>query len=669
MKLFDAEHLYARLPAILRLRDGEADGALKDLIGILALQSDILEEDVRRLYDDQFIETCAPWLTPYIGDLIGYRPIHGISPEISNPRTLIAGEIARRRRKGTIVVLEQLARDATGWSAHAVEYFQRLIWTQNMNHVRTHSPRSPNLRAPDPLRPIDRAFDASARTVDVGRIAIGEGRHNVRNVGIHLWRLYALPIRNAPAMPLDARRWFFSPLGADLQLFSQARTETDISHLSTPLDVPDRITILGLHNNLEAFYPRDISIIVDGIPVPVADISSCNLADDGPGWAHDPASGVSIDPERGRIAFPSAAAAPNEVIVSYQYGFPHFIGGGSYERADSLDAGLEPESNVGAGDSLQTAIDARSGGGVVTITDSSTFAETIALNPDADVRLGLHAANEQRPALISGGDITITGGESSEVIVNGLLISGGALHIPADAGISRLILKHVTLVPGLSLNSDGSPVSPGIPSLIVEAPNVTVTVSASILGAVRCVGDSQVLLEDSIVDAGAAEAVAFSDPDNASAGGTFQAVDCTVIGKIHATQMPLVSNSILFARLAPGDSWDVPIRSSRRQIGCVRFSVAPPDALMPRRYRCLPDIAPAGEKRGAQPQFTDMRYQRPAYMQLARGIYPGIATGADDESEMGVWHKLFTPQRLANLRLRLEEYLPVGLEAGVDFET
>ena len=74
-------------------------------------------------------------------------------------------------------------------------------------------------------------------------------------------------------------------------------------------------------------------------------------------------------------------------------------------------------------------------------------------------------------------------------------------------------------------------------------------------------------------------------------------------------------------------------------------------------------------KAWAQPLFTDRRYSRPAYLQLSRGIFPGIATGADDDGEMGAYHKLFAPQRLANLRLRLDEYLPVGLEAGVIFET
>ena len=43
--------------------------------------------------------------------------------------------------------------------------------------------------------------------------------------------------------------------------------------------------------------------------------------------------------------------------------------------------------------------------------------------------------------------------------------------------------------------------------------------------------------------------------------------------------------------------------------------------------------------------------------------------GADDESEMGVFHHLYGAQRETNLRIRLAEYLRVGLRAGVFYES
>ena len=72
------------------------------LVSLIAQEFEALEENVEQLYDDQFIETCDEWVAPYIGDLIGYRPLHGVAPK--SPRrapksptpSRIAGARARR---------------------------------------------------------------------------------------------------------------------------------------------------------------------------------------------------------------------------------------------------------------------------------------------------------------------------------------------------------------------------------------------------------------------------------------------------------------------------------------------------------------------------------------------------------------------------------------------
>lgn len=49
-------------------RLGDSGGALRDLLDLLSRQADVLEEDVRRLYADQFVETADGWLIPYLGE-------------------------------------------------------------------------------------------------------------------------------------------------------------------------------------------------------------------------------------------------------------------------------------------------------------------------------------------------------------------------------------------------------------------------------------------------------------------------------------------------------------------------------------------------------------------------------------------------------------------------
>jgi hypothetical protein len=64
--------LYDRLPEIYRIKDSEQP--LQYLRAYLALFEDVLgslHENIDQLYRDLFIETCDPWVSPYIGALLG----------------------------------------------------------------------------------------------------------------------------------------------------------------------------------------------------------------------------------------------------------------------------------------------------------------------------------------------------------------------------------------------------------------------------------------------------------------------------------------------------------------------------------------------------------------------------------------------------------------------
>jgi hypothetical protein len=153
----------------------------------------------------------------------------------------------------------------------------------------------------------------------------------------------------------------------------------------------------------------------------------------------------------------------------------------------------------------------------------------------------------------------------------------------------------------------------------------------------------------------------------------------TVFGAVHVRELSLASEVIFTA----------PVTTVRRQAGCVRFSYVPEDSRTPRRYRCQPDLAlaqraqeiplkageslPPSEAEPVQfrlrPVFTSVHYGNPAYAQLGFRSAEELRAGAEDGSEMGAFCHLKQPQREANLRLRLEEYLPFGLEAGFVYVT
>ena len=693
---WNAQALFDLLPAAHRSRDAEQGYPLRQFLTVLAEQARILEEDVEQLYDNAFVETCADWVLPYIGDLIGYRTIHGAAA-VKNRRVEIANTIALRRRKGTIVMLEELARDATGWPSHAKEFFQILKTNQHMNHARLFNAASPDLRRWEPLDRLGSAFDTIAHRPEVGRIPIGEGRFNIRNIGLFLWRLRAYPVRVATAAALagDARRFFFSPLGANAPLFNPPVPEGNIASLSGPLNVPEPIGRRRLADNLSDYYPRAMLIESDGVGVPFANVRACNLADAGGGlWAHAPDNVVAIDPVLGRISFPPNLAAPNTVLVTYHYGFSADMGGGTYERARSFLPDLAPLRLVPNGGAVQPVVTLAQAGGVVEISDSLTHTGALSIAANAAQRVELRAANGQRPAIDPGGDLTITGGADAEVTLNGLMIVGGRIVIPSGGGnaLRRLRLRHCTIIPGQRLNVDGTPVNPGAPSLVVEIENLVVEIEQCITGPIHAAATTQLNVIDSIIDATAPTLPALAAADGNGVGPALRLIDTTVIGKVNASAMMLVSNTILEAALAPADPWTAPVRSLGRQVGCIRFSYVPRGARVPRRYRCQPDqaIANAVAARRAinpaigdpeiasitaaitarvRPVWTDRHYGHPAYGQLTHAAPIEIRTGADDESEMGAFHKLFQPQREANLRIRLDEYLGVGLEAGLIFET
>jgi hypothetical protein len=175
-------------------------------------------------------------------------------------------------------------------------------------------------------------------------------------------------------------------------------------------------------------------------------------------------------------------------------------------------------------------------------------------------------------------------------------------------------------------------------------------------------------IADSVLDATDPGREALGAPGWPRAHARLTVERSTVIGTVQVHAIELAENSIFDGRVTVG----------RRQRGCVRFSYVPPGSLTPRRHGCQPDLAEAAaddeqdrqvERDRVRPRFVSQRYGEPDYCRLATRCPSEIVRGADDESEMGVFHDLYEPQRLANLRTRLDEFTPAGVEAGVVFAT
>ncbi len=699
-------------------------GPLQSLLMLVEEQLAALAEDLDQLYDDQFIETCAPWVIPYIGDLIGYQAIQGITASVDNPRSEVAETISMRRRKGTVLVLEQLARDVTGWGAHAVEFFRVLGDTQYMKHIRPHNFYAPDLRHWEPRLYMNTGFDKSSHKVDVHSIANGRGPYNISNIGIFLWSLGAYSITQGTPTPAPnsaggAVCYRLSSLGMDMPLFHAAVPQGEqISASATPVNVPDRLPRVALCADMQkgvgsSFYGEGASLalylnsqLLNPYQIQVADLGG----NDG-SWANVPAANspyaALVDPELGRIALPSVPlGSPGPTLTaSYEYGFNGDMGGGEYARMDGFTVTNEewvfPFPDTAATprygnlqQALTYALDQLELNGKVAleITTSETLtlpaADSLGIDLPSGTTLEFRAADGARPTLLLNTEIVVSGDADSTLIMNGLVIGASPgmtpgspapaalVHVPKlrpNGGMNllgELNLLHCTLVPGWSVNTAGKPAQGTAPTLIAEPAGVQIVSELSILGAIQATDLVTVSLSDSIVDATDPMQVAYSALDGQSGGGALTLQGCTVVGRVHAVEITLMSNSIVWAALgAPPpppvqNIWTSGLIADRKQVGCVRFSFLPLNAVIPRHFKCVEQALAS-----AQPIFFSLRYGRPGYLKMLACTDSRIRRGADDGGEMGAFHFVLAPQREGDLNLRLQEYLPVGLNAGLVYQS
>jgi hypothetical protein len=292
----------------------------------------------------------------------------------------------------------------------------------------------------------------------------------------------------------------------------------------------------------------------------------------------------------------------------------------------------------------------------------------------------IRARDGARPLLALDGEIRAFGGTDSTLILNGLLIAAAAPMVPTAPGVTALIvlpanrpdgkanqlatlqLTHCTLVPGWALTTSGEPVEKDAAVLVAQTISGQIAVQSSILGPIHAPELVTVSLADSILDATAADGVAYAALDGQSGGGPLTLTGCTVVGKVHAQELALVSDSIVWAWASAG--WLSGLVADRAQAGCVRFSFIPVNAITPRRFKCV-----ERSLAGPAPVFFSFRYGHPAYLKMLASTDPSIREGADDGGEMGAFHFLLAPQRETDLEIRLEEYTPVGLNPALIYQT
>lgn len=501
-----ANRLWQMLPGIYRSLDSETAGVagpLQEMVNRIATQVAVVRRSIDRLWADQSIETCDDWVIPYIGDLLGTNLVRG---DPRGQRLDVANTIHYRRSKGTLAVLEEIARDVTGWDAHVVEGFRRLSRTRhNLDPAVGVGPLQAALPAPCPqpqgtgtpadpsgllrheqlvgllsgtpaggfadLRSLhaatlaDSPFDEFFHTADMRMGQGAVGRYGIQKLLVFLWRLQSFTVNGGTPVGVSAcqgdNQYVFDPTGRRVPLFLLPLQPEPDDDLTTWVPEPEWDVPGPLSSSLlqamadsgggpppHAPYPGTTDV-----PSPLPAFYSAQS-----GAPLEPLPIEVIWPELGQFRCPGAPGNP--LMVTYQYGFPAAIGAGPYDRTVVSDPPMtiEPETVVAGGTGLDQALTASKGAGTVTVSHSLTYSlvanvgSTAAPITSMLVRAGAEVRPVVRlPAPSATTDPPVSwlftgGGEDACLTLDGLFVSGG--DIVLRGAFETVRLTGCTMDPG-----------------------------------------------------------------------------------------------------------------------------------------------------------------------------------------------------------------------------
>lgn len=528
--------LFRLLPEVHRMEDARRGDVLAALLDAVSERMDEVYHDIEDLWDDFFVETCADWVVPYLGDLVANRALHEVG---QRGRADVFKTIRYRRRKGTVANLEEVARDVTRWGVAVVPFFESLEWSQHTNHLRMRpASKGPvsdlarwnnppvlertgtaNIRDADRASLVGGAFDVMSHSADVRAIGQRTGWHNIGNVGVFVWRLREFAVTGArPRAAIEAGPGCFhiSPLGNPLLLFHPA-LEVDEREVADETAVPAPIRPEAMYFRTADYYGhgsgKAVGVYVGGTDerdlVPVEDVVVKDLS----AWSPPSPGRVAVDVRLGRLCF--GAAPAGDVHVTYHYGFSADVGGGPYDRRRLPSGSSTTQATVATPTSLDRLVRVPTEEATITaalaswdpsmhpsvviqIEDSRTYRETLDINARAG-RVVLQAQNLERPVI--EGDIFVQGDQGDGVVVlDGLTVAGRVL---VGAALRGLRIAHCSLVPGVTLDEDASASRPDQPSIEVDPANVDteLMIEASVLGPVRMPAEARgLVVRDSIID-------------------------------------------------------------------------------------------------------------------------------------------------------------------------
>ena len=700
--------LYRLLPAHYRKRDEELGGLLRHVLDTIDDELLQVEDDITNLYENWFIETCEPWVVPYLGDLLGASDLGYVTFSDLRPRALVARVFDYRRKRGTAAGLEAVCRDVLGFAAHVLEYDQE---------TRCHVDPSPSEAPREHLSLL--LSESSASEVPAGgddgdgrparhlamsveRPYSGPGRKPLLgDLGLFLQRFPRQTLRGTQAYALDKDKGHYTvhPLGYDTPLFCRTSPDRRIPRSSIAA-LCGRLTADELSAFTDALYgPQGhLQLHRNTQPIAASDIAFTDLSE----FRTDPEK-ILVDPERGRIAL-RAGDSPRALLVDHTSAFGAHMAAGGYPRTPytlslqetlpfqcRVDRFAPTSSDDVAGPpvvaSLSAALDLwRDAGrpsGAIRITDSCRHSvRNQPIDLPAGVQLVIEAASGARPVLYSrergepeflrlqttlpADEQASAHGKPARLALDGIVIEG-ALAVDPGAYL-QLTLQHCTIL-STRVTASGSASAALDPSLVVGDPReLGITLSSCLIGPLIAPADGTrieatkcLLIHATRGATHNAELLpALAGSSDGHKPGPDTTLDrCTVVGRVHVRALQQAQDSLLCD----------PLAVERRQTGVMqRCYVRPPSeehdgpSRPPGRLGCVP----AGtEDEDLSPVLLSTRYGDPGFLQLAQQCDRSLRLGADDSGEMGAFCDARRARREIFLDKILADYVPLGLNVDI----
>ena len=641
------ERLYQRLPAVYRRHDEIQGRTLYALLQVMEQELIRMEQEIGQAYDNCFIETCQPQFIGPIADLLAGKDLLSIDKVPANQRRLLAKLLHYRRRKGQAATLESVIKDLSGWPAKVVEYSNLIATTQHSQCLRLENNTTVAVRDESRLASLLTPFEKLVHTVQISSSGRYANYYKLDTIGVYVWRGSNQQVRAASAAQVAVNCYTFHAFGLDLALVNGEQNTANLSapnagaELAIPLQNKQVAEDLAQHQADEAsyFYGPGQSFCLHKVirtangyeqqTIPLSAIKVMDLTD----WPTLIGDEVVVDLERGRIY---TSLAMDELWVDYHYAMLAPMGGGHYDRRDTLMAADDTitalKVSKQTGFSLAQALlryDASKGDYLIEIGDNHTYelAESIDLRGRS---LTIQAADNCRPCIkLSAAFVvhnTLNQSGQARLSLNGLLVSGA---IQLDDNI-QLSVQDCTLLPAAQ---------PAI-SAINGGHYLQVSLSNSISGAVCLPSSAQLLVTDSVVDGKGGPAIA-GDTTGQIVGPSLNLQRATLLGK---TWVAEIAASEMIAR----DT----ITLLREDRGRVRYSYLPNK--LPNCDGCYwpsqPNDVPLS--------FITTEYGKLGYAQLSQDCSEQISKGAADGLEMGVYNRFSLTERENKLQEVLDEYRP-----------